>query len=94
MVHELTHMFGIRHCIYYCCVMCGSMSPEEGAKKPLFLCPICVRKLQCNLKFNYVERYDRLAKVCLGSENPNFTETGEWYQERAEYIKTRMGKKK
>lgn len=30
MAHEITHMFGIKHCIYYECLMNGVMSAEES----------------------------------------------------------------
>ncbi len=32
MVHEIGHMFGIRHCIYYNCTMNGSNSYEESTR--------------------------------------------------------------
>jgi len=57
MVHEIGHMFGRRHCIYYSCVMNGSNHMQENLKKPMELCPICLRKLQSNLKFDILERY-------------------------------------
>ena len=34
MCHELGHMFGIKHCTYYKCIMNGSMSSEEALRKP------------------------------------------------------------
>lgn len=43
--HEICHIFGIRHCGYYNCLMQGSNSLPEGDKRPLSLCPICLRKL-------------------------------------------------
>jgi archaemetzincin len=52
MVHEVTHMFGLKHCIYYSCIMNGSNHLEEGGKKPLELCPVCLRKLQLSLNFD------------------------------------------
>lgn len=58
--HEVTHMFGIRHCIHYKCLMNGSNHLEESSKKPLYLCVVCLRKLQSNIKFDILERYIRL----------------------------------
>ena len=29
MVHEITHLFGLRHCIYYECLMNGTMTAKE-----------------------------------------------------------------
>lgn len=39
--HELGHMFGLKHCIYYECLMMGSNSSVDGARKPAFLCAVC-----------------------------------------------------
>ena len=35
MVHESAHMFGLKHCLYYRCVMNGALSAAEEEKKPL-----------------------------------------------------------
>jgi len=32
--HEFCHMFGMRHCVYYHCLMNGAMEAEEEDKKP------------------------------------------------------------
>lgn len=37
--------------------MQGSNHLEEADRRPLDLCPICLRKLQCAIGFNIVERY-------------------------------------
>lgn len=57
MIHEIGHMFGIRHCIFFKCLMNGSMSLEEGTKKPLEFCPVCIRKLQSNVGFDILVRF-------------------------------------
>ncbi len=41
-----------------------SSSIQQAAMQPLFLCPICLRKLQKALKFSIVDRYQRLLEVC------------------------------
>lgn len=65
MAHEITHMFGIKHCIYYECLMNGTMSAEESKRKTNHtLCPICLKKLQCNIKFDSKVRFEALKKVC------------------------------
>lgn len=53
-------MFGVRHCIYYQCVMNGSNHLEESESRPLELCVVCLRKLQSNIKFDILERYKKL----------------------------------
>ncbi|KAL4428919.1 hypothetical protein ABPG74_017509 [Tetrahymena malaccensis] len=60
MVHEISHMFGLRHCIYFKCVMNGCNHQEESDKSPLELCVICLRKLQNNIGFSMIERYQDL----------------------------------
>lgn len=53
-------MFGVRHCVFYKCIMNGSNHLEESTKKPMYLCVVCLRKLQSNIKFDILERYQRL----------------------------------
>ena len=43
--HEMCHVLGLRHCIYYSCLMNGVNNDEEMDRTPLHLCPICLRKL-------------------------------------------------
>ena len=65
MAHELGHMFGLKHCIYYECLMNGLMSAEEQRNGGIrVLCPVCLKKLKQNLKFDTAERFKNLAEVC------------------------------
>lgn len=64
--HELCHTFGMRHCIYYTCLMNGSNGYNEASTKDSHLCPICTRKLQYAIGFDFVERYEKMGK--LGDE--------------------------
>jgi len=57
MVHEILHMFGIYHCLYFDCVMNGSNCLEESDEQSLFLCPIDQRKLAYVLNFSVTDRY-------------------------------------
>jgi len=45
MVHELGHLFGLRHCVYFSCNMNGSNTTREAGEKSFRLCPICLKKL-------------------------------------------------
>ena len=66
MVHEIAHMFGLKHCIYYECLMNGSNGPFEGVRhQNRTLCPVCLIKLQLNVKFDAKQRYERLMQVSL-----------------------------
>ena len=63
--HEIGHQFGLRHCIYYECLMNGIMSAEEQRQGGIrILCPVCTKKLKENLKFDTGARFERLAEVC------------------------------
>jgi len=61
LTHELGHIFGIRHCTYFECLMCGCNHLEEFDKRPLFLCPVDLRKLHSAVGFDIVARYRTLA---------------------------------
>ena len=64
MAHEVTHILGLRHCIYFSCIMNGNNGDEHA---PLQLCPICLRKVHDACKdgnggrgMDVVERYRSL----------------------------------
>lgn len=63
MSHELCHIFGLKHCYYFNCAMNESNSIAEAATQPLFLCPICLRKMQKAVGFDPLERYRQLVRV-------------------------------
>jgi len=46
LAHEMAHMFGIEHCIYFHCLMNGSNHLEESDARPMHLCPVDLRKLK------------------------------------------------
>ena len=60
LAHETAHMFGLKHCIDYRCVVNGSNSLGEADRQPLHLCPVDLRKLQWNLGFDLTRRYRQL----------------------------------
>ncbi|EGW09276.1 archaemetzincin-2 isoform X1 [Cricetulus griseus] len=60
--HEIGHIFGLRHCQWLACLMQGSNHLEESDRRPLNLCPICLRKLQCAIGFNIIDRYKALLR--------------------------------
>jgi archaemetzincin len=62
LTHETGHMFGLTHCIYFHCVMNGSNHLQESDRRPLHLCPVCLRKLQFSVGFDVVKRYEALAR--------------------------------
>ena len=84
MWHELGHMFGLKHCTYYKCIMNGSNSSEEALRKPWFLCPIWLKKLYYTIDFDILERYKALAKSWDISNH--FESAKEWYSENISYL--------
>jgi archaemetzincin len=58
--HEIGHMAGLAHCVYFRCLMNGSSSLAESDRRPLHLCPVDLRKLQWLLGFGFAERHGRL----------------------------------
>ena len=64
LVHELGHLYLLDHCVYYSCCMNGSGHLDEDFRQPMFLCPVCLKKLRLRLgaSFDFAERYRHLAK--------------------------------
>ena len=83
LAHEVGHIFGLAHCIYYKCAMNGSNSLEESDRRPLHLCPICLKKLQWNREFDIIRRYERLKEFF---ENQNIREEALWINLRLKRI--------
>ena len=61
--HELCHTLGMKHCYYFQCAMNESTSVEVAATQPLFLCPVCLRKLKKWVDIDILGRYLRLKEV-------------------------------
>lgn len=72
LAHEVGHMFTMPHCIVYKCLMNGANSLQEQDSRPIHECPPCLKKLQWNIGFDVVDRYEKLqafyAKNGLHSE--------------------------
>ena len=66
LTHEVGHLFGLKHCIFFDCLMNGSNSSEESERRSLHLCPVCLRKLHASLAFDPVARAGSLAAACDG----------------------------
>ena len=63
LAHETGHMFGLAHCTYFNCLMNGSNHLAESDRRPLHLCPVCLRKLQWNIGFDLLESYSALERA-------------------------------
>jgi archaemetzincin len=65
--HETGHILGIAHCTAYSCLMNGSNYQEEKDRRPMHLCPVCLRKLCWNLRVEPVPYLERLRAFCRQS---------------------------
>lgn len=77
LTHEAGHMFTLEHCIHYLCNLDGSNSLEESDHQPLWLCPVCISKLQWNLKFDPLKRYKELETFL---QKEGFDQEARWYK--------------
>jgi archaemetzincin len=75
LAHETGHIFGLAHCAYFSCLMNGSNHLVESDRRPLHLCPVCLRKLHWSIGFNVVERYASLERV---TREANFIDEADW----------------
>lgn len=64
MLHEIGHMFGLKHCTWYNCLMRGSNGAGvEHQPNFLHLCPVCLRKLHWSVGFDIPQRYRGLLEL-------------------------------
>ncbi len=83
LAHEICHIFGMQHCIYFKCPVNGSNNLDESDSRPMQLCPVCLRKLHSTIRFDPAERDRRLIDVY---EQFGFTEEAAWIKRRREHI--------
>jgi len=79
LAHEICHLFGMSHCIYFHCLMNGSNHLQESDARPLHLCPVCLRKLWTAVGFDLVERYRALEAFF---SSVGLTEEAAWMRRR------------
>lgn len=82
--HETGHVFGIKHCTHFHCLMNGSNSLSETDRAPLHFCPACLRKIHWGLRFKPAERYQKLADFLKVND---LEKEAEWFQKRV--VKTK-----
>jgi archaemetzincin len=83
LAHEIGHMFGITHCIFYKCCLNGSNHLKESDSRPIHLCPVCLPKLHYSIGFNVIERYHQLSQVYL---KLGFESVAHWVNRRINNI--------
>lgn len=84
LVHEISHMFGLTHCVHWTCVVAGSNHQDEADRQPLHPCPVCLRKLHSSIEFDPATREQQLAATLreLGIEDE-----AAWSERRARWIR-------
>jgi len=65
--HETGHMFSMRHCTKYECVMSGTNHLGETDRRPIDACPECTAKICWLTDEKPAERYSRLEAFCRKS---------------------------
>ena len=80
----------MKHCIYYNCLLNGCNSFEEFDSKPLYMCPVCIRKLQSNITFCFLENFQALEKACA-EIGEDVGEYSKFYKKTADLIKEANG---
>jgi archaemetzincin len=79
LAHETGHMFSISHCTAHECLMNGTNSLDETDRGTIFLCPVCLHKLQWNQKFDVLRRYRQLRDIYARA---GYDDLGEWLRRR------------
>ena len=82
--HETGHMFSIKHCIRFNCVMNGSNSLDESDNKPMHYCPDCLEKLSWNIGFELEPHFAGLKKFY---EQYGFKEEAAFMAKNISYLK-------
>jgi archaemetzincin len=82
MLHEVGHLFGLPHCVYYSCKMNGCNNLKESLRTPFELCPMCLRKINFNLDFDIKERFVNLFKGLTSLNEELYSKEIEWYMRR------------
>ncbi len=77
-------MFGLAHCTFFNCLMNGSNHLAESDRRPLHLCPVCLRKLQWSIEFDVLERYRSLERV---ARTDGFIEEADWLNQRIKILR-------
>ena len=62
--HETGHMFSMRHCTKYECLMSGTNHLAETDRRPIDACPECTAKICWLSNISVRERYQRLSDTC------------------------------
>ena len=97
-VKNIGHMFGLKNCIFFSCVMNGFGSMKEFDSRPVEVCPCCLRKIFTNIVRKYFrlddgkrvtendilifQRFDKIKKCLQENFKGIFDRELEWYEKR------------
>jgi archaemetzincin len=84
LAHETSHMFSLTHCTFFNCLMNGSNHLAESDRRPLHLCPVCLRKLQWSIGFDVLERYRAMERVARAD---GFADEADWLRHRIRIVR-------
>ncbi len=84
--HETGHILTMRHCTAHLCLMNGSNHQQERDSRPLYPCPVCLRKLCWNLGVEPAPYLGRLAAFCRGA---GMDSDADWYSRAASLLASR-----
>ena len=83
LVHEVAHLLGVDHCIWYSCCMNGSGHLKEDFRQSMHLCPVDLRKVQRLCGFKVLERYSKLREFF---EKHGLQEERKWVERRIQAL--------
>ncbi|CAG5131164.1 unnamed protein product [Candidula unifasciata] len=85
-VHEICHLLGLPHCVYFRCCMNGSGHLQEDFDQPMMLCPVDLHKLQELIGFDVTERYQSLLDFF---NTHGFTDEAAWTERRLKFLQAK-----
>jgi archaemetzincin len=86
MLHEIGHMFGMKHCTWFNCMMRGSNGAMvEHQPNYLHLCPVCLRKLHWSIGFDVPEHHSRMLELFQ-----RYEENNEYFKRDCEFLRARL----
>ena len=83
LVHEVAHLLGVDHCVWFSCCMNGSGHLAEDFRQSMHLCPVDLRKLATLCGFDVTERYRALWRFF---NRNGLSEEEEWVKRRIAFI--------
>jgi len=82
LLHEIGHIFGMNHCVYFNCNMNGSNGIEEALSQSFELCPVCLRKMFGMLNFDILNRFENLIEGLIKINKILYAKEISWFKKR------------